>query len=279
MNLASKKFIYLGPQGSYTEMALDKFIGSLDLTNTEILNKNSIIKVIESVNSSENFIGVVPLENSIEGIVRETLDNLVRSDLFIIAEEIIPVSHCLISKGNDINKIETVVSHPQALAQCQQYLNKELSPSLNLENASSTAIAVKSLLEFPANFAAIGTEKAAEIYGFNILDKAINDIPDNKTRFVMIDKKIHPPSGNDKTSIAFSTKNETGCLVNVLNIFKDKNISLCYIESRPSKKIFGEYIFFVNFEGHVKDRHVAEALELIKPMINFYRLLGSYPRV
>ena len=248
MNLPTKTFVYLGPQGSYTEIALDKFLMSLNLTNPATMIKTSIIKVIEAVSQDKSLTGIVPIENSIEGIVRETVDNLLRAseDLFITCEKVIPISHCLISKTDNINKIKKIVSHPQALAQCQHYINTKLSSDIIVEHASSTAAAVKSLTETADEIGAIGTEKSASIYGLHIVDKEINDIAENKTRFVMIDNYIPEATGNDKTSIAFSTKNETGCLVKVLNIFKDYNISLCYIESRPSKKIFGAYIFFVD---------------------------------
>lgn len=280
MCLSSKTYVYLGPQGSYTEIAVDKFFEKLKISSKNNMVKNSIIKTIESLNIPNHSV-IVPIENSIEGIVRETLDNLVKLEAkaYIVAETVIPISHCLISNNKNISEIKTIISHPQALAQCQKYISERFNNEINLVNSSSTAAAVKSLTESSNEVAAIGTEKAAKLYELNILDKSINDIADNKTRFVMLDDYIPSPTGNDKTSIAFSIKNETGCLADILNIFKNNNINLCYIESRPSKKVFGEYTFFVDLEGHVKDKNVSSALALIKNKINFYKLLGSYPKV
>ena len=271
--------VYLGPEGSYTEIAAENFIKLKNINNFNKVIKNSIIKVIEAVDSSDNALGVVPLENSIEGIVRETLDNLVKttSKVMITGEILVPISHCLISKAENISEIDKVISISQALAQCRDFIEKNLRDAEVL-TSTSTSEAVKQLKDLPKNYAAIGSSQAASIYGYNILASGINDEKDNLTRFVLLGSGVTEPTGKDKTSMAFSASNKPGALVQVLSVFKDYNINLSYIESRPSRKVFGEYTFFIDFDGHVQDENVRAAMEEIMPFINFHRVLGSYPK-
>lgn len=271
--------VYLGPEGSYTEMAADVACKMHEYEDCIQNIQPSIIKVIQLIDENNDFIGVVPIENSIEGIVRETVDNLIKtaSDLYISSEIIIPISHCLISRAKNISNITKVVSIIQALAQCREFLAKNL-PKAEQITATSTSLAVRQLLDLPDNYAAIGSKKAAQVYSMNILAENINDVSDNLTRFVTLASKIPEPTGNDKTSIAFSTLNEAGALVDILQVFKDFEINLSYIESRPSKKVFGEYTFFIDFDGHIKDEKVQQTVEKITKMTSFYRFLGSYPK-
>ena len=273
----TKTFVYLGPQGSYTEMAADIATQKLGYKNYASIIEPSIIKVIQTIDKNMNFIGIVPVENSIEGIVRETVDNLIKteSEVFITGEIIVPVSHCLISRSKDISKITKVMSITQALAQCRNFLADNLSDVEQI-TTTSTSVAVKQLIDLPDNYAAIGSCKASQVYGLNVIAENINDIQDNFTRFVILDSYIPEATGNDKTSIAFSTCNESGALVNVLDVFKRNNINLSYIESRPSQKVFGEYNFFVDFEGHINDDKIKAVIKEISQKIRFYRFLGSY---
>ena len=238
------------------------------------------MQVIESVDNNNGNIGVVPIENSIEGIVRETLDNLARttSRVMITGEIIVPISHCLISKADNISKIDKVISKPEAIAQCQYFIASNLNESTEKISATSTSEAVKQLIDLPENYAAIGTSKAAEIYGLKIVAKNINDEKDNLTRFVSLGSKVATRTGNDKTSIALSACNQPGALVDILCVFKENNLNLSYIESRPSKKVFGDYTFFIVFEGHIDDPAVQKTIGKIAPLVNFYRFLGSYPK-
>jgi len=271
--------IYLGPAGSYTEIAAEKFMNTWGVKEFYRDIKNSIISVIEFMDNSNGNIGVVPVENSIEGIVRETIDNLVKtsSRVIITGETIVPISHCLISRSNTPESIEKIISIPQALAQCRSFLEKNF-PQAEKLTAKSTSEAVRQLKEMPDSYAAVGSSKAAELYGLNILFSRINDEQDNLTRFVSLGSSIPSPTGNDKTSIAISTNNRPGALVDILFIFKENNINLSYIESRPSKKVFGDYTFFIDFEGHMEDENIRRTIEKIIPYANFYRFLGSYPK-
>lgn len=275
----TKTIAFLGPEGSYTEIAADYFIRNLELESFEPSIFPSIIKVIEKIDNNSGNMGVVPIENSIEGIVRETVDSLIRttSRVTIIQEIIVPISHCLIGKSTDISKIEKVTSITQALAQCQHFLAKNI-PNAEIIQTTSTSEAVRQLISLPGNYAAIGSQKAAKIYDLNIIATQINDEADNKTRFVCLGSEIPAPTGNDKSSIAFSTCNQAGALVSVLNAFRDNDINLSYIESRPSKKVFGDYTFFMDFDGHIEDENVQKTLGKITPLISFYRFLGSYPK-
>lgn len=280
-NTSTKNIVFLGPEGTYCEYAKDVFAKNFGYEDYEKKFFTSIKNVIQFVDENPNSVGVVPVENSIEGIVRETMDNLLRlknSDLKISAETVIDINHCLISKSNDITKIKKVVSYTQALCQCRNSLHNLLGEDFEFIEASSTAKAVKNLENLDDSYAAIGSEWSAKALGFNILNDKINDESDNKTRFILLTREKTHTTGHDKTSIVFGTNNEAGALVKVLQVFNDLNINLCYIDSRPSKKFFGEYNFFTDFEAHIEDEVAQKALESIKIYTNFVKILGSFKR-
>lgn len=278
-----KKIAYLGPEGSYTELATFRAVEILGLTECSTCRTPTVKHVIDIVDSNPDFVGVIPVENSIEGIVRESIDNLIRtkSQINVFQEVVLPISHCLISKSGDISKVKKIVSHPQALAQCQNYLfntfGKE-SFDIELVKATSTSEAVRSLIHLDDSYASIGNILAARLYGMKVISEDINDEKDNKTRFVCIGRDIPAASGNDKTSLAFSTPNKAGALVDILKIFKEHDINLSYIDSRPSRKSLGEYTFLVDFDGHINDEISQKAVEKIKPLTSFFRFIGSYPK-
>lgn len=277
-----EEIIFLGPEGTYCEQAKNKFIETLQIpTSTKQTAFPTVKSIIEYLNNNEKAIGIVPIENSIEGIVRETMDNLLNvsaNNLQITSETVIPINHCLVSTTQNIENIKKIISHPQALAQCQNFLESSFGPDIERIEKSSTGKAAKELLELDESFAAIANKNTAELFGLNILAQNINDEKDNKTRFVLITRTETHSTGNDKTSIAFSTKNQSGALVKVLNVFDSLNINLSYIDSRPSKKNLGEYVFFVDFDGHIKDTPSQKVLDLIKLNTNFVKILGSYKK-
>lgn len=277
-----KKIVYLGPDGSYCELAKNDFCRTAGYENILQEYFPTVKKIIECVDKNPDIAGVIPIENSIEGIVRETMDNLLTvsdENLKISAETIIPVNHCLISKSSDLTKIKKVISHPQALAQCQNYLQKNFGTAVEQIEKSSTSKAASELCNLGTEYAAIANAGSAKLYGLNILSENINDEPDNKTRFIFISRNKTVSTGHDKTSIAFATKNKAGALVKVLNVFDAMSINLLYIDSRPSKKNLGEYVFFVDFEGHLNDEPVQRVLDLIKLNTNYVKILGSYKRM
>lgn len=271
---------FLGPQASFSEMAKDEFCSRYNIKAFS-MPMQTIRQVIEYVDNNPNSLGVLPVENSIEGTVRETMDNLMitkNSNIQILSEYIMPIHHCLLSRTTEIYSITGIISHPQALAQCQNYIHDEMPFNVNIIEATSTAEAARSLQNYNLTYAAIGSRKTAETYNLNILKENINDDKTNQTRFVLVGDFQAEPTGNDKTSMAFSTENKPGALLNVLEIFMKNNINLSHISSRPSKSKFGDYIFIVNFDGHIAEKSIKDAIEQIKEKTTFMRFLGSYEK-
>ena len=275
-----KEAAYLGPEASFSEMAKDKFCEKYQI-NPYPRPQKTIRQVIEYVTETPEAIGVLPVENSIEGTVRESLDTLMVCDnpnIKILAEIVMPIRHCLLSRTTEFYSITGVISHPQALAQCQNFIHDELPRNLNIIETTSTAEAARSLANYNLTYAAIGSEKTAEVYNLNILKENINDDKSNQTRFVLIGEYDTEKTGRDKTSIAFSTDNRPGALLEVLNIFYKNNINLTYISSRPSKQKFGEYIFVVNFDGHIRSQKILNTLSEVKEKTTYMKFFGSYEK-
>ncbi len=281
INKDINEILYLGPEGTYCEIAKNQFVSLIPSSDLKQTPFSTVKSIIEYVDKNEHAAGIIPIENSIEGIVRETMDNLLNvkdENLRITAETVIPVNHCLVSKAKDIKKIKKIISHPQALAQCQNFVSKTFGTDVEQIEKASTGRAAQELSTLDESYAAIANKRTAELFKLNILAKNINDELDNKTRFVLISRSTTTATGEDKTSIAFVTKNQPGALVKVLNVFDSLNINLLYIDSRPSKKNLGEYVFFVDFEGHINDEPARKVLDLIKLNTNYIKLLGSYRR-
>lgn len=275
-----QQIAYLGPGGSYTEMAKDIFCKKyeLDAYQTPL---QTIKRVLEFVDETPHSVGILPIENSVEGTVRETIDNLIRTkntNIRILSEIVIPIKHCLLSRTTELYSIGAIISHPQALAQCQHFIHNEMARNLTIIEVASTAEAARKLQDYNLTYAAIGSEKTAEIYNLNILQCNINDDPDNQTRFALIGDFETPKTDNDNTTLAFSTENKPGALLEILQIFHNHEINLSYIDSRPSKTKFGEYTFFVDFDGHISEEKIIKTLEEVKSHTHYYRLVGSYER-
>jgi prephenate dehydratase len=242
----------------------------------ELVPYCTIPAVMESVVSKECVKCIVPIENSIEGPVGITLDSLAHNfDLNIVGEIIIPINQNLIvNPGTKMEDIDEVRSHYQALAQCQGFISQN---NIETNYAVSTASAVKSIIGEKSK-AAIGNAKSAELYGLEILEANIQDVDNNETRFVVLSSEDTEPTGNDKTSIIFSIyEDRPGSLYKILGIFEKDNINLTKIESRPSKKGLGKYLFFVDFYGHRKNESIKNILQEIKDNTYFFKVLGSYP--
>lgn len=270
---------YLGPEGSFTHQALSSYFERVKKKD-EIVSFQTISQVIDAVNSGKVHRGIVPVENSIEGSVGETLDALIRASqkVTINYEVIIPIEHCLITKIKNLNDVKKVIAHTQALSQCQSYLKRFL-PDATLEPTTSNSLAVKVVSESNNGLAAIGPKMAAEIYKIPVFEAGINDEKENFTRFVLISTETTSPSGKDKTTIAFGVPyDKPGTLVGVLNSFAAEKVNLSRIESRPSRKALGEYIFYVDLEAHREDTALKRALSEVASEFSFYRWLGSYPR-
>ncbi|MHA1606657.1 MAG: prephenate dehydratase [Candidatus Freyarchaeota archaeon] len=271
------KVAYLGPRGTFAEEAARTYFSEVE---AELIPVTTISGIISMVEKGHADMGVLPIENSVEGSVTTTLDLLARSNVKICGEVILPVNHSLIAKTKvDFNEITAVYSHPQAIAQCRGFLSKNL-PHARLYETSSTAEAVKRVaVEDAHDVAAIGSPAAAELYGLIVLADGIQDEQTNETRFAVIGTDIMPFTGDDKTSIAiFLLQDRPGALCEVLEEFKVRNINLTRIESRPSKKTLGDYIFFIDLEGHVNQLEVKEAIERIGAKAGYVKLLGSFPK-
>lgn len=261
---------FLGPESTYTHQAARAQFGA----TTDYLPEPDLAEIFRVVERHEADFGVVPIENTTEGVVTHTVDQFIESDLLICAEIAQNITHVLMGKCA-LDEVETVYSHPQGIAQCRGWLQAHL-PHVNLEETNSTAGGAQRAAEDPTG-AAIASALAAEHFGLDILADRIEDITRNFTRFFVIGRERPGMSGRDKTSIVFSVQHKVGALSEILQVFAKDNINLTRIESRPSRKKAWEYVFFVDIEGHVADPKVKAALEDVASHCMFLKHLGSYP--
>lgn len=275
---ALPRVAFLGPSGTFTEQAL---LSQPDLAAAECVPMRSIADTIFEVDSGRAELGVVPIENAIEGSVNETLDTLAfeaSEHLFIHREIVVPVDLNLCAKpGTKLSDVKAVVSIPHASAQCRDWLAKKL-PGVEVLAANSTAEAARDIARSRAKGrAAIAPSLAAKLYGLDVVAAGIHDHPDNSTRFVLIGHGIPAPTGHDKsTLVVFQThQDRPGGLLTILQEFNARGINLTKLESRPTKRELGSYCFFIDFEGHLKDELVADVLRSLAAKHEL-RLLGSY---
>jgi prephenate dehydratase len=264
---------YLGPAGTNSEVAALRACPDADYVPCP-----TIVAAVRAVQAGEADRAVVPIENSLQGTVTDTVDMLVHEeDIAICAELVLPIEHCLMAApGTARDAIEVIYSHPQSLGQCRRYLEAHF-PSARTEAALSNADAVAIMMRTP-RAAAIAPARAAEIYGARIVERGIQDSRVNKTRFVTLAREGAPPTGDDKTSLAFAVAHDRpGTLVRVLHEFSDRQINMTKIESRPSGEELGVYIFLIDIEGHRADALVAQALAAVKEQADFFKVFGSYP--
>ncbi|MEJ2687592.1 MAG: prephenate dehydratase [Gammaproteobacteria bacterium] len=263
---------YLGPEGTFTQAAALKHFGHS--VRTQALD--AIDTVFREVEAGSAHYGVVPVENSTEGVVNHTLDMFLRSPLQICGEVDLRIHHHLLSSAGALEKVERVYAHQQALAQCREWLDSNL-PRCERVALSSNAEAARRVCNEPGS-AAIAGEAAAEIYGLPRLVANIEDEPGNTTRFLVIGHQDVPPSGDDKTSLLLSTRNEVGGLYRLLAPLAEHGISMTRIESRPSRRGHWDYVFFLDIQGHREDPVVAQALLDLQRVASMYKELGSYPK-
>lgn len=266
------KVAFLGPKATFSHLATMQQFG----LSAELVPMKSIPAVFEEVEKGRALYGVVPVENSTEGVVSHTLDMFVDSNLQVTAEVLLEVHHDLLSRTGRIEDIKKVYSHAQPIAQCRQWLDDNL-PGIPTVDVASTAVAAQ-IVSDDYTSAAIASELAASLYDLKVVRSRIEDQVNNFTRFLTISKKRCERSGNDKTSVMFSVKDEPGILCRMLEPFAKRGINLSKIESRPFKKKAWEYIFFLDFFGHISDSDVDAALDELKQCCQFLKILGSYPR-
>lgn len=263
---------FLGPEATFTHMASVRHFGH----SATFLPQPDIAEVFAEVEKNHAEFGVVPVENTTEGVVNYTLDKFVESELKIVGEIVIPVAHHLLSAAAELGELETVYSHRQAFSQCRGWLAKHLQ-GVKLEEMDSTAQAAKFVTTRPRS-AAIASEFAADLYGLNILARNIQDEIRNFTRFLVLGQDEAQASGNDKTSVVFVAKDRVGILYRLLKPLSDAKINLSKIESRPLKKRAWEYMFFVDMDGHVSESRIKKAMAGLKTECEFFKILGSYPK-
>jgi len=264
--------VYLGPEGTFSEYATKKFFTKSDY---EFRPCKTIASIFRTVQNNNAKYGVVPVENSMEGPISISLDLLIETPLKVCGEIIERITHNLIGQFKyNLDEIQYIISHPQPLAQCRNYIQENL-PQAKIIEVKSTATAVKMLSQIPYSVA-IGTTTAAELYGMRVLYRGIEDNPNNYTRFLIIGTEPIISDSPKKTSIIFSVKHEPGALVNALKIFEEKKINLLKLESRPSRKSPWEYYFFTDFVGSLDEPIVQKAIEELKFKTLSLKILGSY---
>lgn len=263
---------YLGPAGTFTQAAALKHFGHA----VSCMPMAAISDVFQEVESGSCHYGVVPVENSSEGVVSHTLDMFLNSPLQICGEVTLRIHHNLLGREADLSRLKVVYSHQQSLAQCRGWLDRHL-PFVDRVPVGSNAEAARRAEE-DGNSAAIAGVMAAELYGLKVLVPNIEDDPGNTTRFLVIGQQVVPPSGNDKTSLLLSTRNESGGLHRLLEPLAAHGISMTRIESRPSRRGNWDYVFFVDINGHRDDLQIAPALAALQAQAGMYKELGSYPK-
>ena len=261
---------YLGPEATFThQAAIQKFGSSL-----RYVSQKTIADVFTEVSRNRADYGVVPVENTTEGVVTHTLDMFVDSDLKIVSQIVLPVQYCL--AGNcRLQDIKRLYVHPQALGQCRQWVQEHL-PKVEIFETSSNARSAELAAQGKVNAAITGI-LAAEKYGLPVLKQDIQDNAANATRFLVLGRQCSPPTGDDRTSLLVSVADKAGALHQAIAAFRRHKINMTKIESRPSKRKAWEYFFFIDCNGHMQDRKVVKAIHLLGEHCNFVKVLGSYP--
>ncbi len=267
------KVAYLGPEGTFSHMAVKRQFG----LSARAIPIKTIAAVFEEVERGGADLGVVPVENSSEGMINHTLDSFVDSDLKISAEIVLKISLCLLARAEvDLDRVERVYSIPVALAQCRRWLATHL-PRATVVESPSTAEAARSA-HGDAHGVAVASEMAARLYDLRALKRNIEDLTQNVTRFLVLGREQAEPTGRDKTSVLLTTRDQPGILYKVLGSFAEQGLNMTKIESRPSRRRAWEYIFFVDVDGHERDLPVAAALKVVRGHCESMKVLGSYPK-
>src|ERR1051325_6695767 len=266
----SMTIAYLGPEATFTHQAAIRRFGA----SLRYSAQKTISDVFAEVSRNRADYGVVPVENSTEGVVTHTLDMFVDSDLKIVSQIVLPVQHCLLSNCQR-SQIQKLFTHPQSLAQCRSWVQNNL-PGAEIIETSSNARSAE-LAKAQKNSAAIAGVVAAERYGLTILESDIQDNSTNATRFLVLGRQCTPPTGHDRTSLIISVNDRVGALHRALAVLRRDKINMTKIESRPSKRKAWEYFFFIDCDGHIKDKKLAKAIFEFERQCAFVKVLGSYP--
>lgn len=278
-NLESvKNIVFLEPECSFSDMAKDEFCNKYRLQCNSIPLK-TIKQIVDYVESNPDSVGVLPVENTLDGTIRESLDCIITSknpNIRIISELTLPVEYCLLSKTTEFYSITGVIATPRLISKCQDFISKEMPYNLNIIEAPTMLESALDLSNHNLTYSAIGNKKIADNYRLNVLKENIHDDKNNKTKYILIGDIETKPTGKDRTTVAFRTNHTPGALLQILKIFLENNINLSYISSRPSKIEPDEYIFFVSFDNHLHESNLLTIIDEIRPKTSFFRYLGSY---
>lgn len=270
---------YLEPVNSFSEMAKDEYCRSYEL-NCNSIPLSTIKQVVDYVSAnSADTVGVLPVENTIDGSIRESIDSIMLSanpNLRIISEIIMPIEYCLLSKTTEFYSITGLIAPPRLLGKCGEFIKSEMPRNLNIIESPSMLDAAHELNNHNLTYACIGNRKIAQSCMLNILKENIHDDKHNQTRYILIGDVETEPTGKDKTTVAFRTNNTPGALLQILKVFLENNINMTHISSYPSKTHMNEYIFIVNIDGHIKTTQLIKTIDEIRPKTSFLRYLGSY---
>ncbi len=263
---------FLGPEGTYSEIATSKFFGNSITKNS----KKNILEVFDAVKNNISDYGVVPVENSNQGSIKNTLDFLIKYKINICGEQNIAIKHCLMSTDGKLKNIRKIYSHNQTLSQCSMWISKNC-PDAECISADSNATAALQAKKYK-NSACIANEVCSKLYGLKVVSRNIHDIHNNTTRFLIIGNTEVNESKNDKTTFVMSVQNKSGALSKILDILSVNNISMTKIESIPTKDRNWEYLFLIDILGHINNKKISTALKKIKSTSKYFQLLGSYPK-
>ena len=273
------KIAYLGIGGSYSEIAKDIFCHKYNIETYQTSLK-TIEEIVDYVDTYPNTLGVIPYENQMEGIIRKTIDKLSKTNnknIQILAEVELDMNSCLLSKTTELYSITGIIAHPKALANCKEFIKNEMPLHVNIVTAGSMDESARLLDSYNLTYAAIGTEKTAEVYNLNILKKDINDCS-NKTRFILIGEYETQPTGKDKTSFLLKLEDKEGALLEVTQIIVENRINIIHVESRKTEESKTEQMLYLDIEGHIKEDKISKALSQISEISLGIRVLGSYER-
>ena len=270
--------ICLGMGGSYSEIAKDKLFKAYDLFLYQ-RSYNGIKECIDYVDENSNAIAVLPVETTYKGIIRETIDNLIltkNQNVQILAETIIPVNDCILSKTTEFYSITGLIANPNALAKCKTFIKEEMPRQLNIVIAESMDESAKRLGNYNLTYAIIGTPKTAELYNLNILKEHIEDFKINNRRFIVIGDAETKPTGHDKTSIGLFLDDHQGALLDIVQVFVKYHINITQINSKMMNNNENEQAVFIDFDGHKDDEIIKELIKDLTPHSKGMRIIGSY---
>jgi prephenate dehydratase len=274
------EIICLGMGGSYSEIAKDKLFKAHDLYLYQ-RSLNSIKECIEYVDEFSNAIAILPVETSYKGIIRETMDNLIMTknqNIQILAETIIPVNDCILSKTTEFYSIMGLIANPNALAKCKKFVKDEMPRQLNIVMAESMDDSARLLSNYNLTYSIIGTEKTAELYNLNILKEHIEDDKENHRRFIVIGDGTTEPTGKDKTSIVLYIDDRQGALMDIVQVFVKYHINITQINSKMMNNRIEEQAVFIDFDGHIRDKITQNLINDLNNYCKSFRLIGSYAK-